>query len=148
MHDVAEGWDVFFRVGLCRCPDELDMAKCIHKERGADHVSRLPASWADLDVRSEDEPGKPHASIGAVLAQLNESPQRPSMVIGSGTGVHAYWRIPDGPSSDLVRVVGLNRAIRDRFKGDNAIDAARILRLAGTVNHKHGGALPVRLLTP
>jgi hypothetical protein len=70
------------------------------------------------------------------------------MVIGSGTGVHAYWRIPDGPSSDLVRVVGLNRAIRDRFKGDNAIDAARILRLAGTVNHKHGGALLVRLLTP
>jgi hypothetical protein len=147
LRDAAEGWDVFFGVGLRRCPDSLDIHACRHKARGLDHVARLPVAWADLDVKSKDEPDKPHESLTAVMAMLAESPLPPSLVVGSGTGAHAYWRFPDGPSADLERVVAINRAIKDRFSGDNAIDAARILRLAGTTNNKHGVPLPVRLLS-
>jgi hypothetical protein len=143
--DAEEGWDVFVGIGLRKCPMTLDITRCSCRIRGADHVSRLPAAWADLDVRCEGQPDKPHESVGSVIAMLSESPQRPSMLIGSGTGVHAYWVLPE-PTYDIEHVVALNRAIRGRLNGDNAIDAARVLRLAGTANHKHGRPLPVRLL--
>ena len=138
MHDAAEGWDVFFGVGLRRCPKSLEISRCRCEHKGADHVSRLPAIWADLDVKCEDEPNKPHTSIESIRAMLAESPQKPTMLIGSGMGVHAYWKLPGGPTADLDRVVALNRAIRDRFKGDDVIDAARIsdwrgLRITSTV---------------
>jgi hypothetical protein len=142
---LREDWDVFVGVGLRRCPATDEIARCPHETRGADHVSRLPAAWADLDVACEDEPDKPHASLDAVLGMLDNAELPPSLVIGSGVGAHAYWTLPE-PTAELARVEALNRALRDRLRGDNAIDAGRILRLSGTYNFKHGRPLPVRLL--
>ena len=142
---LCERWDVFVGVGMRRCPATTDIRRCPHKERGADHVSRLPAAWCDLDVRSEDEPEKPHESIEAAVKLLEDQKPAPGLIIGSGVGLHAYWLLSP-PCTDLERVAGLNRAIRDRLHGDNAIDPARILRVAGTLNRKHGQALPVTLL--
>lgn len=138
-------WDVFYGVGIRRCPVASNMNRCPHKGRGADHISRLPAAWADFDVRSEDEPDKPHASLDGLIRTLVGSSLPPTILVGSGTGVHAYWPL-DAPTVDLSRVERINHSIRDRFRGDNAIDAARILRVAGTFNRKHGNPLPVRLL--
>lgn len=138
-------WDIFIGIGYRRCPIETNIAKCPHQPRGVDHVSRLPAVWADIDVASDDEPDKPHASVADVLAMLRDAPRSPALVVGSGTGVHAYWPLAE-PTTDLDRVVALNQRLRDRFRGDNAIDAARILRIAGTFNHKHGRPRPVELL--
>lgn len=137
-------WDVFFGVGLRRCPSTTDITKCGHLERGLDHISRLPAVWADLDVQSDDEPDKPHASIQDVLHVLRGYKPYPTLIVGSGAGIHAYWTL-ESPSSNLERAVAINKSIRDRFQGDNVVDAARILRLAGTYNHKHSRPLPVRL---
>ena len=63
----------------------------------------------------------------------------------SGAGLHAYWPL-GAATHELDRVEAINRGIRDRLRGDNAIDAARILRVAGTFNHKHGRPLPVELM--
>lgn len=143
--ELQGSWDVFVGVGLRRCPNTLDIRRCPHPERGVDHVSRLPAAWCDLDVRCDDEPTKPHESLDRVLALLEAQQPPPGLIVGSGVGAHAYW-VLDQPTHDLERIAGLNRAIRDRLSGDNAIDPARILRLAGTTNRKHGRALPVQLL--
>lgn len=142
---LRDKWDVFVGVGMRRCPAATDIKRCPHKERGADHVSRLPAAWADIDVRCEDEPKKPHESIEAAINVLDAQRPGPGLIIGSGVGLHAYWLLTP-PSTDLDRIAELNRAIRDRLHGDNAIDAARILRVAGTLNHKHGRTLPVTLI--
>jgi hypothetical protein len=40
----------------------------------------------------------------------------------------------------------MNQRLRDRLGGDNAVDPARILRLAGTLHHKQDPPLQVRLL--
>ncbi len=142
---LAEHWDVFYGVGLRRCPTTTDIRRCPHEKKGVDHISRLPGAWADVDVCSGDEPNKPHATLEGATSRLLAVPHPPSILIASGTGIHAYWPLPE-PTPGLARIAALNRSIRDSIQGDNAIDPARILRLAGTVNYKHGTPLPVELL--
>lgn len=147
--DAAVGyrgqWDVFFGVGLRRCPETVDMNRCPHTKRGTDHVSRLTTAWGDFDVASPDEPSKPYPSLGAAVDALTSIAHSPRVMVGSGAGVHAYWPLAE-PTHELARIEAINRGIRDRLRGDNATDAARILRVAGTFNHKHGAPLPVELL--
>lgn len=138
-------WDVFVGVGIRRCPATPEIARCPHQQRGADHISTLTAAWGDFDVRSADEPDKPYGSVIEVVDTLTTFVPQPTILVGSGTGVHAYWPLPE-PTFELARVEAINRGIRDRLRGDNAVDAARILRVAGTFNYKHGQPLPVRLL--
>jgi hypothetical protein len=138
-------WDVFFGVGLRRCPTEVDIARCPHQKRGEDHVARLTAAWGDFDVVSADEPKKPYPTREAALRQLGSYEPPPDLLVGSGVGVHAYWLLGEA-TPDLQRVEAINRGIRAKLRGDNAIDSARILRVAGTFNHKHGRPLPVELL--
>lgn len=142
---LRERWDVFFGVGLRRCLAHHDLNRCPHESKGMDHVARISTAWADLDVASEDEPGKPHASVPDLLETLLGTETPPRVIVGSGHGVHAYW--PLGTAThELPRVEALNRSISRRLGGDHAIDAARVLRLAGTFSYKHGERLPVSLL--
>lgn len=134
-------WDVFIGVGFRRCPETGDMRRCRCKVKGGNtHVSRLTAAYADLDV------GKAGATVDAIVERLMESRVPPAIVVASGRGVHGYWTF-DEPTADLERVRRINQGIRDRFGGDNAVDPARILRLAGTLHRKQSPALPVRLIS-
>lgn len=142
---LRDRWDVFVGVGLRRCPATLDLRACPHRERGADHIARLPAAWGDFDVAGEDEPTKPYASLQALLQTLRAIVPPPTVLVASGRGVHAYWPLAT-PTHELDRIEALNRGIRARLGADNAVDRARVLRLAGTWNRKHGAPLPVRLL--
>ena len=47
-------WDVFVGVGTRACPDALSTDRCEHDQKGVDHVSRLQASWGDLDANSPE----------------------------------------------------------------------------------------------
>jgi ribosomal protein L19 len=79
--------------------------------------------------------------------RLERLPQPPTMVIASGTcgHVHAYWRLRWGVDADTLEAA--NRRLAHHLDGDLAsIDAARILRPAGTLNHKHAPAAPVQLM--
>jgi RND family efflux transporter MFP subunit len=118
-------WDVFFGVGLRRCPAHFDIKRCPHASVGADHVSRLSATWADLDVRGEDEPRKPHESIEQALSLVTLGEPAADIAVCSGVGLHAYWTL-SRPTHELARIEGVNRALRERFSADNAVDAARI----------------------
>ena len=66
-------------------------------------------------------------------------------MVSSGAGIHAYWRLNE-PTQAMSRVEQVNRSFRVRFGADNAVDAGRILRVAGTFNHKYSEPLPVTLL--
>lgn len=142
---LRNDWDVFFGVGIRRCPDVLQMSACPHKQRGLDHVARLPAMWVDVDVQSADEPTKRYASIDQALDALHALDPQPELIVQSGTGLHAYWPFPE-PRTDVERIAAVNQRIAKRVGGDNAWDVPRILRVPGTFNHKHGTPLPVRLL--
>jgi RepB DNA-primase from phage plasmid len=96
-------------------------------------VAEVPAVWVDID-----EPGGPLA-----LATF-ELP--PSIVVASGSsdGRHAYW-VLDAPTTPQIAET-LNRALAARLDGDeHVVDAGRVLRLPGTLNHKYNPPAEVRL---
>jgi hypothetical protein len=133
-----ERWDVFFGIGPRFCPQDMVMDRCSHGEKGADHVARLGSVWGDFDVKAG-------ADIEEILERLSALSFPPTVVVASGKGLHCYWPLVE-PTNQLSRVEAVNRSMRIRFGADNAVDAARILRVAGTLNFKYGEPLPVRLL--
>ena len=71
----------------------------------------------------------------------------PALLVSSGSPghLHAYWRLREAVTPELARAA--NVALAERLGGDLAsCDAARILRPAGTLNHKHDPPRAVRLL--
>ncbi len=99
-----------------------------------DSVGPVGTVWVDCD------------SAEAVAA-LAEFSLRPSMVVASGTGtnVHAYWFLNE--AIDLDRLEEINRRLAHVLGGDRAVhDAARVLRVPGTLNHKHDPPTEVTLV--
>ena len=98
---------------------------------GRDAVDRAFALWADCD--GED-----------AVAALADFEPAPTIVIASGSGsnCHAYWLLTEPLARDEVERA--NRRLAHALGADSAsADAARILRVPGTLSHKH--APPTRV---
>jgi len=92
---------------------------------GRDAVDRAFALWADCDGQD-------------AVAALEGFEPAPAIVIASGSGsnCHAYWPLTQPLASDEVE--GANRRLAYALGADPAsADAARILRIPGTLSHKH-----------
>jgi hypothetical protein len=92
---------------------------------GRDAVERAFVLWADCDGE---------AAVGAVA----EFEPAPAIVIGSGSGsnCHAYWPLAEPLTRDEVERA--NRRLAHALGADRgSADAARILRVPGTLSHKH-----------
>lgn len=135
----AANWDVYIGVGTRHCPDGMPMP-CHHESPGAkDHVGRVPAAWVEIDLE------KPYPTIEQIIAALDAAHLEPDLLVGSGGGVHAYFLL-DTPTTDFGRLERLNRALVKRVGRDMAVDASRVLRLAGTWNFKHNPPRPAQIL--
>ncbi|MBI1335871.1 MAG: hypothetical protein GC164_02795 [Phycisphaera sp.] len=139
LHDL----DVWIRVTPMATRPESGRGK-------ADDTAVLPALYIDLDV---GKPGMPADLNAAKDLLLQLVPLPPTMVVCSGHGMHPYWVLQD-PVTDLEAAKSLaegwkgyvqERAKSRGFKLDSVFDLARILRLAGTMNHKTDPAVPVTL---
>ena len=92
---------------------------------GRNAVERAFVLWADCDGE-------------AAVAALAEFEPAPAIVIGSGSGsnCHAYWPLTEPLTRDEVERA--NRRLAHALAADLAsADAARILRVPGTLSHKH-----------
>jgi hypothetical protein len=81
------------------------------------------------------------------LDRLQRFARPPSMIVSSGTAghAHAYWILRT--QADAAGLEQANRTLAGHLGGDLAsVDAARILRPAGTLSHKHRPPAPVELL--
>ena len=103
-------------------------------------VGRLGALWADLDAKGEH-------TVGSRLRQLQDLACRPSILVLTGGGCHAYWLLtkPADGLEQLARAEGLMRRLSQGLGGDPVWDRARILRVSGTFNHKYDAPRPVEL---
>ena len=91
---------------------------------GGDAVGPIGAIWVDCDS-------------GESATALGEIGIEPSILVASGTGEnrHAYFLLEE--KIDPARIEGLNLRLIDMVGGDRMCrDRARIMRLAGTLNHK------------
>jgi CHC2 zinc finger len=87
-------------------------------------------AWADCDQPDSHE-------------RLRSFAPRPPLAIASGSGgTHAYWPLSRPVGPDVLEQV--NWRLAQALDADRqSVDAARILRPAGTLNHKHAPARPV-----
>jgi len=100
----------------------------------ADLIAASNVVWADCDDANS-------------ITALKTSRPPPSMVVGSGTGQnrHAYWFLSETIALD--RTESINRRLALALGADqHSTDAARILRPAGSLNHKRNPPTAVRLL--
>lgn len=111
-------------------------------------VTHVPGAWADLDCYA----GGPDK--GAWLAALGALEHRPTAVVDSGTGLHAYWLaselVPLPDDFARARWKGVVQALQQRLRDttgwtvDATHDMARVLRLPGSTHQRSGH--PVRVL--
>lgn len=128
----TEGWDVYFGV----------LPRMYASGTAADVEPWTQVIWADVDAKKRSDvvdEGKAMA-----LASINELPIPPQILVDSGGGYHAYWRLHQ--PEDLESAQHVMRWIADEVQGDRVMDAPRILRVPGTLNRKRAVPVPCRLL--
>lgn len=122
----------------------------------AEHLRLAGWIWADIDAGTETV----HEALALLTAAVEEKNlPRPHLIVLSGGGCHAYWRlckpVPCRERADQERLRRVMKRLVLRIGGElsgahacpRANDAARILRLPGTFNHKiEGRPRPVNLL--
>lgn len=108
--------------------------------------------WVDVDPRPGEELEAERARISGLLTdKLPKGVPPPSVIIDSGRGYWALWRLAqpvvmppaDDPAWDAARalVEDRNRGLELAFGADACHNLERICRLPGTVNRKPGGRL-------
>jgi P4 family phage/plasmid primase-like protien len=98
--------------------------KLAKKASKADIVA---ADWLHVDV--DPKPGEAKADI---LARIQAFRLRPSVVVDSGGGYQAFWRIAS--TDELDDVEAINRWLAEKLGGDNCHNIDRVMRLPGTTN--------------
>ena len=92
------------------------------------------AAWVDLDVAPRD-----------ARERLARVPFRPSAVVLTGRGVHAYWFLSEAEPPEVC--AGLSGRLAAVTEADPAaVDPPRLLRLPGARNPKHPDAGAARLV--
>lgn len=134
LHDAAEYIDqidkrahVYARI--------TPLAKPPSVGRGKESAS-LGTSVLWLDVDEYRDPAQAAAALEAL-------PQPPSMIVNSGTGLHAYWML-DTFYTDLAAIKARTKGLQQQLNtntpnkpADSCFDLARIMRVPGTYNLKH-----------
>ena len=155
----GEGWDVYFSPALYdpalvkSKQDEVNprtKRNYTGREQSTTHL--MPALWLDLDCGE----GKDYPDQGTAVQALQtwlaatKIPD-PSFVVSSGYGLHIYWQLTTPVPHDKWLAVAKHLKQSCRVHGLMAdpartSDAASIMRMPGTRNHKYRTTAPVEVL--
>ena len=121
--------------------------------RKSTNAKSLRSFFVDLDCGAD----KPYASRDdaavALKAFVIDAKLPKPYIVNSGRGIHAYWPFYEVLDADTWRPLAKGfklLCVHHKLRLDLAVtgDAARILRMIDTENHKVKPALPVQLMTP
>lgn len=68
-----------------------------------------------------------------IQAQLKTQPVPPTLIVDSGGGLQAFWRLAGTPALEAVEAV--NQNVAARWDGDRCYNIDRLMRLPGTINY-------------
>jgi len=107
------------------------------KRGGIGNVEAVNCLFADFDGDKVE-----------ILKRVNQLPTKPSVLVDSGGGIHAYWLLTDTVQTRAKGLRDVMIQLQARwvaFVGadEGAKDLARVLRLPGTMNHKYDPPRPV-----
>ncbi|AEW03942.1 hypothetical protein Sulac_0373 [Sulfobacillus acidophilus DSM 10332] len=111
----------------------------------------LRALWVDLDFHKlkKWQHWADEGVWGLVVPEYLTDARlpQPSMAIASGRGLYLLWLFRTVPAAALSRWTACQQQIFEAFKGlgadRQAMDAARVLRVVGTINSKSGQVVHV-----
>lgn len=138
----SKGWDTYFALATFKTDENRTSA----------NAHKLRCFFLDLDCGPEkDYPDQVTAVQSLQNFCMRMALPKP-MLVNSGRGIHAYWIMDRELTRDEWQPVAdqLKAAcIQHRFPMDPAVpaDAARILRIPGTHNHKDSPPSPVTALS-
>jgi hypothetical protein len=93
------------------------------------HIDTFEFIFIDMDLKDEV-----YKTKDEFLSKLSEFPLKPTMVVDSGNGIHAYWKISD-LSRDLYVISQL--ALINHFKTDESVfTVLQLMRCPGFLNTK------------
>jgi hypothetical protein len=114
-------------------------------------VSKTVCLHADIDFKNVDLlPADKAAAMAEVLRQLTTRlKHRPSAIVFSGGGIHAYWFLtePMDTQAEMERIEAALRQLADLVAGDLAVcEVARVMRMPFSHNTKNGQWVEVEVL--
>lgn len=156
VHKLGQKMDVYCGIGLQRNPPPPG------QRGGSDTVSSFPGFVMDIDIQGPHHASKMLPdSLMTVMKFLRSLELKPSMIIETGGGVHAYWKFDKlyfiDTDEERRRIKEASRSfqqsiIREGQKYgwdlDNTSDLARLVRIPGTWNWKQIPPKPVYFLEP
>jgi hypothetical protein len=120
--------------------------------KGQGTAVHLRSLVIDIDVK-EDAYTSQHAAVAALKDFITASSMpKPTLIVSSGTGgLHVYWTLDTALTRDEWQPLADALAQATRTHGlmcdtQCTVDAARIMRVPGTFNHKTVPPSPVKLL--
>ncbi len=131
----------YMGVGLAPTTHSRSNARC-----KADDVMAIGGLWADIDLAETG--GKRHRPTAPRAREVIASLERqPTMVVGSGHGLHLWWLFRelwtfDDPAERALcvrRSFDWSQYLKARFAPDgidSVGDLARVMRIPGTMNYK------------
>jgi hypothetical protein len=154
-HLKAAWYDIYLGIGL-RHPD---CTPTPNKRGDSPDVYALPGLWIEFDHNAGVHAAPNLPTPDELLAFIEALPFRFSLLVNSTGGYHAYllfkelW-VLDTPAERDAATLLLRRfqrtiqaqAAAQGWKVDSTADLARVLRPAGTLNHKSGTPKPVTIL--
>src|SRR5690606_13115645 len=104
------------------------------------HIDVFNFIFVDMDLKD-----KVYETKEAFFRKLSEFPVKPTMVVDSGNGVHAYWSIQNLSRDEYVFS---QLALIKHFNTDDSIyTVLQLMRLPGFMNTKrHGDPVPASIV--
>jgi hypothetical protein len=98
-------------------------------------IAEIVAMHVDIDLVGQRNEEEEHC----ILQRLRQHPPKPTLIMFSGGGYQALWRLNDALKAaddrNIERVEALNKRLIEELDGDRSCwNIDRILRLPGTVN--------------
>jgi hypothetical protein len=125
--------NIYFLVG--------EPKKSLRKKAKKTDMARARWLWVDVDARKDLDWRSDVAvqeEMDAIQARIEACPVPPTVIVASGGGFQAFWRLSEpfelGSTDRIAEIEALNKALADSLGGDHCHNADRIMRLPGTVN--------------
>jgi len=136
--DAYDGYDLY--CGVASFKDDSD--------RKQHNVHEIKAFFLDLDAKDFGSKKEALTQLQA-FCKVTKLP-KPTL-IDSGRGIHVYWLLDkaiDGSTWTKVATKLKGLCVQHGLKADPAVtsDSARVMRIAGTFNHKGEDPVPCRVL--
>jgi hypothetical protein len=121
------------------------------RNRKADNVELMRALYLDLDCGPEKDYPDQHEAMQALRRFVKATSLPKPLVVNSGRGLHVYWPLTEPVTTGdwmpvATRLKAACAALNFPCDTTATTDAARVLRVPGTHNHKDNPPKPVAVL--